>query len=76
VRELWHSTTDLLTVRYFQLIDLATDDLLRLNAKDDRRMHSGLSVDQLKDAKLVLDTYRTRLEEATNAVMKTPLARI
>ena len=31
-RALWHATMDLLTVRYFQLVDLATDNLLAANA--------------------------------------------
>jgi hypothetical protein len=68
-RLLWHATMDLLTVRYFQVIGLATDALLRANAGPE---HSGLEVDQLKNPKLVLDTYRARLLEATRAVLDCP----
>ena len=52
---LWHATMDLLTVRYFHLIGLTTDNLLRANAGAE---HTGLSVEQLTDQKLVLQTYR------------------
>lgn len=65
-RRLWHATMDLLTVRYFQVIDLATDALLGANAGAE---HSGLTVEQLRNPKLVLDTYRARLLEATRAVL-------
>ena len=68
-RLLWHATMDLLTVRYFQVVDLATDALLRANAGPE---HSGLTVDQLKDVKLLLDTYRARILEATRAVLDEP----
>ena len=64
---LWHATMDLLTVRYFYLIGLATDNLLRMNAGD---AHTGLNVEQLKDQKLVLDTYREKLRDCTRAVLK------
>lgn len=70
-RLLWHATMDLLTVRYFQVIDLASDTLLSANAGPE---HSGLTVDQLRNAKLVLDTYRTRILEATRAVLNEPRA--
>ena len=60
---------DLLTVRYFQLINLANDALLSANAGPE---HSGLTVEQLKSPKLVLDTYRARLLEATRAVLHEP----
>ena len=62
----WHATMDLLTVRYFHLIGLATDNLLRMNAGD---AHTGLTVEQLKDQKLVLDTYREKLRACTQAVL-------
>jgi len=68
-RRLWHATMDLLTVRYFQVIDLATDNLLSANAGDE---HSGLSVEALRNAQTVLDTYRARLIDATRAVLAAP----
>jgi hypothetical protein len=68
-RQLWHATMDLLTVRYFQVVDLATDALLRANAGPE---HSGLTVDQLRDVRLLLDTYRARILEATRAVLEEP----
>jgi len=68
-RQLWHATMDLLTVRYFQVIDLATQALLSANAGPE---HSGLTVDQLRDDKLVLNTYRARILEATRAVLDEP----
>jgi hypothetical protein len=68
-RLLWHATRDLLTVRYFQMIDLATDGLLQRNSGPE---HSGLTVDELKKPQLVLDTYRKRLLEATRAVLSEP----
>ncbi len=68
-RRLWHATMDLLTVRYFQVIDLATDSLLCANAGPE---HSGLTVEELRNPQLVLDTYRTRLREATLAVLREP----
>jgi hypothetical protein len=68
-RLLWHATMDLLTVRYSQLISLANDALLSANVGPE---HSGLTVEQLKNPKLVLDTYRARLLEATRAVLHEP----
>jgi hypothetical protein len=68
-RQLWHATMDLLTVRYFQVIGLATDALLSANAGPE---HSGLTVDELRNAKLVLYSYRARILEATRAVLNEP----
>jgi len=71
-RLLWHSTTDLLTVRYFQLIELATQNLLKKNAGPE---HSFLRIEELANPEKVLDAYRVRIDEATRAVLETPLAR-
>jgi hypothetical protein len=68
-RLLWHATRDLLTVRYFQLIGLATDGLLQRNSGPE---HSGLTIDELKNPQLVLEAYRKRLLEATRAVLSEP----
>jgi hypothetical protein len=69
----WHATMDLLTVRYFHLIGLATDPLLKVNARNASEEHSGLSVKQLKDQDLVLRTYRERLITGAQAVMREPI---
>jgi hypothetical protein len=67
---LWHATMDLLTVRYFHLIGLTTDNLLRANAGAE---HTGLSVEQLTDQKLVLQTYREKLITSARAVLNRPI---
>jgi hypothetical protein len=72
-RKHWHAAIDLLTVRYFQLVGLATPKLLTENAGDE---HTGLSEKQLgeeKNRRLILQTYRDRLIKATRAVMQEPM---
>ena len=69
-KALWHATMDLLTVRYFQLVELATDELLSANAGKD---HTDLSVEQLRNPKLVLETYRRKLSESAQAVLQQPM---
>lgn len=58
----WHAARDILTVRYFQLIERATDGLIAVNACDHRpgEWHSGLTKDQLKTWKEgpLFDAYR------------------
>jgi hypothetical protein len=71
-RLLWHSTIDLLTVRYFQVIGLATRPLREINAGPE---HSFLTADELDNPKLVLDAYRQRLHDAAHAVLETELDR-
>ena len=66
-KTLWHATMDLLTVRYFHLVGLTTDNLLRANAGKD---HADLSVDELRDQSLVLSTYRQKLTTSVQAVLK------
>jgi len=51
----WHSISDILSVRYFQLIGKADDTYLAANSGP---LHSGLTVDQLKDFKTVQDAYK------------------
>jgi hypothetical protein len=70
-RDCWHRTMDLLTVRYFQLINRATEKLRRENAGPE---HSGLTSEALKSPKLVLRTYRESLAAAIEAVLQEPLA--
>jgi hypothetical protein len=69
-KALWHAAMDLLTVRYFHLIGLATDNLLERNAGDE---HTGLSVEQLRDQRLVLNTYREKLITGAQAVLQGPI---
>jgi len=69
-RALWHAITDLMTVRYFHLIGMATDELRRINAGEG---HSGLSASELLDQKLLLQTYRTKLGESARSVLTAPL---
>jgi hypothetical protein len=57
-------------VRYFQLIDLATDQLRADNAGPD---HSGLTAEELKNVPKLLNAYRAALQQATRAVLKEPL---
>jgi hypothetical protein len=69
-QEIWHKVVDLLTVRYFQLIERDTDQLYRENAKGtDGQDHSGLTVDQLKQPKALLNAYREALKEAAEVVL-------
>ncbi len=66
-RLLWHATMDLLTVRYFNLIELMTDRLLKANAGKE---HTGLTVENLKNQGLVLKTYRKKLIGSAHAVLE------
>ena len=61
----------LLTVRYFQLIGLGTPELLTANAGPD---HSGLTVEQLKDAGLATD--RETLARAAYSVLRERMRRL
>jgi hypothetical protein len=70
-RRSMHRVMDLLTVRYFQLVGLDTRGLLEVNAGEE---HTGLTMDQLQDRKLVLETYRTTLLETVDAILATPLS--
>jgi hypothetical protein len=75
----WHAARDLLQVRYFKLIDLATDELIEDNARDggSGQWHSGLTKAELKswDAKLLMNAYRDRIDRAVREVLKQPVAR-
>ena len=67
---LWHATMDLLTVRYFQVVGGASEELRRINAG---REHSLLSVEDLNVPKRLLVAYRERLLQAITAVQSSPL---
>ena len=58
---------DLLTVRYFHLVGLTTENLLQTNSGKD---HTGLSVEQLRDQGLILKTYRQKLTDSAQVVLK------
>jgi hypothetical protein len=53
-----------------EMIEQATESLLRVNAGEE---HTGLSVEQLRDQRLVLRTYRERLITGARAVMQEPI---
>ena len=72
-KTLWHATIDLLTVRYFHLIELDTEELLKENAKNVEEEHSSLSITELRDQKLILKTYREKLPKAARAVLQSPM---
>jgi hypothetical protein len=61
----WHATMDLLTVRYFHLLDMATEQLRKNNAGKE---HTGLSAEELKNQGVVLRTYGERLIKCAEAV--------
>jgi hypothetical protein len=69
-KALWHAIMDLLMVRYFHLIGLTTENLLKLNSGKE---HSGLSVNQLRNQKTILDTYRKNLKKVAQAVLEGPI---
>ncbi|HLW70720.1 MAG TPA: hypothetical protein VKS22_08880 [Candidatus Binataceae bacterium] len=69
----WHAVTDLLTVRYFQVIGdngKASNGLLVQNAGPD---HSGLTVEELANPRALLTAYRKRLRAASRAVFEEPI---
>jgi hypothetical protein len=70
---LCHRIDDLLTVRYMQLIGKATDNLYKQNSLNyEGKEHSGLSRYQPRNAKTVLDSYRSALKELTRSVLRAP----
>mgnify|MGYP007039444875 CR=1 FL=1 len=71
--DVWHQIRDLLTVRYFDLRDRASANLLQLNAKNEDRLHSGLSVQELRDQGTVLRTYRKAMDELGESLAKSHL---
>lgn len=69
--EQWHRVQDLLTVRYFQLVDGANDNLYRENEGEG---HTGLKVDQMKNPKNVLDGYRREMRKLIEGIFKHELS--
>jgi hypothetical protein len=64
-RNEWHRVQDLLTVRYFQLIDKATDALYDVNEGE---RHTGLSVEELRNPRTILTKYRAAIKAAVDLV--------
>jgi hypothetical protein len=64
-RQEWHRVQDLLTLRYFQLIDRATAKLYDTNKGPE---HSGLRPDQMTNPKNITDAYRVAMERAVDLV--------
>ena len=77
-RKFWHAARDILQVRYFKLIGLATDPLLADNASDTKQgeWHSGLTQAQLKSLppEDLMKEYRDRLDKAVQAVLRSDVA--
>jgi hypothetical protein len=69
-RQEWHRVQDLLTLRYFQLIDRATAKLYDSNKGPE---HSGLQPDQMTNPKNITDAYRTAMHRAVDLVFTEPL---
>jgi hypothetical protein len=69
-RDLWHAVMDILTVRYFQLIDQATPNLYALNAGP---QHSGMKTEEMENPDKLLSQYQLVLKEAVQSVFDTSL---
>jgi hypothetical protein len=69
-RDSWHRAMDALTVRYFQLIGRDTDKLYDANAAP---QHTGLSVQEMRNPKVLLDRYRETLAATVQSMFETPL---
>lgn len=65
----WHSISDLLSVRYFQLIGRANDAYLAANSGPN---HSGLTVKQLKDIKIAQDAYKNYSRRLPKEILEAP----
>lgn len=60
-KQSWHAVTDLLTVRYFLLLEGDPARRQSIRAKNAGPEHSGLTADELKDPALLLSSYRAAL---------------
>ena len=60
-KQSWHAVTDLLTVRYFLLLEGEPARRQAIRAKNAGPEHSGLTADELNDPALLLRTYRAAL---------------
>jgi hypothetical protein len=59
----WHRVTDLLTVRYFLLLEGDPERRARMRRINSGPDHSALTQDELDNPRLVLETYRLALAE-------------
>jgi hypothetical protein len=66
LRREWHKLEDLLAARYFKAVQLDVEEMLTLNSGPG---HSGLSVDALRDDRIVDMSIDSALERATNLVL-------
>lgn len=64
----WHRVTDLLTVRYFLLVESDAERRRNLRRVNSGPRHSGLTEEELKDPALLLKTYRQALAETIAAL--------
>ncbi len=69
-RREWHRVQDLLTLRYFQLIDRATAKLYDSNKGPE---HSGLQPEEMTNPKNITDAYREAMDTAVGLVFTEPL---
>ncbi|NKZ12034.1 hypothetical protein HGA11_13700 [Mycolicibacterium septicum DSM 44393] len=69
-RDEWHRVQDLLTVRYFQLIDKATDGLYAANQGAG---HTRLSAEGLRNPRTVLAEYHAAIKVAVRLVFREEL---
>ena len=69
-RREWHRVQDLLTLRYFQLVDRATVRLYEDNEGPD---HSGLRSEEMSDPKNITRAYRVAMDRAVDLVFTEPL---
>lgn len=69
-RQEWHRVQDLLTLRYFQLIDRAT---LKLYDSNKGPEHSGLQPDQMTNPMNITAAYQVAMNKAVDLVFTEPL---
>lgn len=69
-RNRWHQVMDLLTVRYFQLVDRDTQKLYEDNEGEH---HTGLNVQQMRNPKTLLTAYHRTLNESVRVVFEEEL---
>ena len=69
----WHQVIDLLSARYFLLVDGDRERRNKIRERNAGPDHSGLSVDELKRPKALLDAYRAALSNAISGVWTAPI---
>ena len=72
----WHKIVDLLTVRYMQLTNQATDGLYKINERGfEGKEHSGLSKEDLENPIELLAAYHRASKSVVPIILGTPLRR-